>query len=85
MTCFPRVVVVMVVESVVMMGLDESFIREGMLFQSISALAFKVRWTFVTCRSIVVCSCGDLDFFCVVSWMCLLRCCLRLRCLMVDV
>ena len=54
MTCFPRVVVVMVVESVVMMGLDESCIREGMLFHSILALAFKVRWTSVTCRSIVI-------------------------------
>ena len=44
----------MVVESVVMMGLDESFIREGMLLQSILALAFKVRWTSVICRSIVI-------------------------------
>ena len=60
-------------------------IRVGMLFQSISALALNVRWTFVTSRSFVVCSSGDLDFFCVVSWMCLLRCCLRLSSLMVDV
>ena len=74
----------MVVEVVVMMGLVVSCFREGMLFQSISALAFKVRWTFDTCRSIVVCSCGDLDFFCVVSWMWLLLCCQRLRCLMVE-
>ena len=58
---------------------------EGVRFQSISALALNVPWTLVTSRSIVVGSSGDSDFLCVVLWMCLLRCCLRPRCLMVDV